>query len=85
MMRTGTLLDTLINHLVDDLGEPTQTLTSLDRLAGATGQDADDVRLAPTELVKSGDARVQRGEETADAERLEAHRRFRLVKERELP
>ncbi|MFJ6994481.1 DUF6042 family protein [Streptomyces sp. NPDC003090] len=35
--------------------------------------------LALAELVKSGDARVQRGEEPADAERLEAHRRFRLV------
>lgn len=78
-MRTGPLLDTLIGHLVDDLGEPTEILTSLDRLAAATGQDVDDVRLALAELVKSGDARVQRGEEPADAERLEAHRRFRLV------
>ncbi|MFD8902504.1 DUF6042 family protein [Streptomyces ardesiacus] len=78
-MRTGPLLDTLIDHLVDDLGEPTEILTSLDRLAAATGQDVDDVRLALAELVKSGDSRVQRGEEPADAERLEAHRRFRLV------
>ncbi|GGS94552.1 DUF6042 family protein [Streptomyces cinerochromogenes] len=50
----------------------------MDRLAAATGQ-GDDVRLALAELVKSGDARVQRGEEPPDAERLEAHRRFRLV------
>ncbi|MEW2527974.1 DUF6042 family protein [Streptomyces sp. NPDC047071] len=78
-MRTGPLVDTLINHLADDLGEPEETLTSLDRLATATGQDVDDVRLALAELVESGDARVQRGEEPADAERLEAHRRFRLV------
>ncbi|WP_240509893.1 DUF6042 family protein [Streptomyces malaysiense] len=78
-MRTGPLLDTLSDHLVDDLGEPAETLTSLDRLAAATGQDVDDVRLALAELVKSGDARVQRGEEPADAERPEAHRRFRLV------
>lgn len=78
-MRTGPLVDTLIDHLVDDLGEPAETLTSLDRLAAATGQDVDDVRLALAELVESGDARVQRGEEPADAERLEAHRRFRLV------
>ncbi|MFD5748980.1 DUF6042 family protein [Streptomyces sp. NPDC127033] len=76
---TGPLLDTLIDHLVDDLGEQTETLTSLDRLAAATDQDVYDVRLALVELVKSGDARVQRGEEPADAERLEAHRRFRLV------
>ncbi|MEU9463753.1 hypothetical protein ACIQCQ_37670 [Streptomyces sp. NPDC088394] len=27
----------------------------------------------------SGDAQVQRGQELADAERLEAHQRFRLV------
>ncbi|QCX73847.1 hypothetical protein C9F11_00720 [Streptomyces sp. YIM 121038] len=78
-MRTGPLVDTLINHLADDLGEPEETLTSLDRLATATGQDVDDVRLALAELVESGDARVQRGQEPADAERLEAHRRFRLV------
>ncbi|MFC7220365.1 DUF6042 family protein [Streptomyces polyrhachis] len=78
-MRTGPLLATLIDHLVSDLGEPTETLTSLDRLAAATGQDVDDVRFALAELVKSGDARVQRGQEPADAERLEAHRRFRLV------
>ncbi|MEU4081271.1 hypothetical protein DEJ45_00100 [Streptomyces venezuelae] len=78
-MRTGPLLDALIDHLIGDLGEPAETLTSLDRLAAATGQDVDDVRLALAELVSSGDARVQRGEEPADAERLEAHRRFRLV------
>ncbi|MEU1711077.1 DUF6042 family protein [Streptomyces sp. NPDC005706] len=54
-------------------------LTSLDRLAAATSQDADDVRIALTELVASGDARVQRGQESADAERLEAHHCFRLV------
>ncbi|MFJ3581713.1 DUF6042 family protein [Streptomyces sp. NPDC090127] len=78
-MRTGPLVNTLIVHLVDDLGEPTETLTSLDRLAAATDQDVDDVRLALAELVKSGNATVQRGEEPADAERLEAHRRFRLV------
>ncbi|MFC8175232.1 DUF6042 family protein [Streptomyces sp. NPDC057325] len=78
-MRTGPLLDTLIDHLIEDLGEPAETLTSLDRLAAATGQDVDDVRLALAELVKSGDARIQRGQEPADAERLEAHRRFRLV------
>lgn len=78
-MRTGPLVNTLINHLVDDLGEPEETLTSLDRLAAATGQDVDDVRLALAELVESGDAHVQRGQERADAERLEAHRRFRLV------
>ncbi|MEU5090582.1 DUF6042 family protein [Streptomyces sp. NPDC021356] len=79
MMRTGPLVDGLISHLVDDLGEPQEILTSLDRLAAATSQDADDVRIALTELVASGDARVQRGQEPADAERLEAHQRFRLV------
>ncbi|WP_031487965.1 DUF6042 family protein [Streptomyces bicolor] len=52
---------------------------SLERLAAATSQDADDVRIALAELVQSGDARVQRGQEPADAERLEAHQRFRLV------
>ncbi|MEU5836331.1 DUF6042 family protein [Streptomyces diacarni] len=78
-MRTGPLVNTLINHLVDDLGEPQEALTSLDRLAAATGQDVDDVRLALTELVHSGDAHVQRGQESADAERLEAHQRFRLI------
>ncbi|GAA4803215.1 DUF6042 family protein [Streptomyces ziwulingensis] len=78
-VHTGPLLDTLIDHLVDDLGEPAETLTSLDRLAAATGQDVGDVRLALAGLVRSGDARVQRGEEPADAERLAAHRRFRLV------
>ncbi|MEW2257972.1 DUF6042 family protein [Streptomyces sp. NPDC047869] len=65
--------------MVDDLGEPQEILTSLDRLAAATSQDADDVRIALTELVASGDAQVQRGQEPADAERLKAHQRFRLV------
>jgi hypothetical protein len=78
-MRTGPLVDGLIKHLVDDLGEPQEVLTSLDRLAVATGRDADDVRLALVELVESGDARVQRGQEQADAARLEGHQRFRLV------
>lgn len=81
--RTGPLLDTLIDHLVSDLGEPAETLTSLDRPAAATGQDVDDVRLALVELVKSGDTRVQRGEEPADAERPETHRRFRPVMDAE--
>ena len=78
-MRTGPLVDALINYLVDDLAEPQEVLTSLDRLAAATGRDADDVRLALTALVQAGDAQVYRGQEQADAERLEAHRRFRLV------
>ncbi|MEU2282379.1 DUF6042 family protein [Streptomyces sp. NPDC013178] len=78
-LRTGPLVDGLIDHLVGDLGEPQEILTSLDRLAAATSQDADDVRIALTELVGSGDAQVQRGQEPADAERLEAHQRFRLV------
>lgn len=77
-MRTGPLVDTLIDYLLNDLGEPEETLTSLDRLAAATDQDVDDVRIALAELVESGDARLQRGEVPADAERLEAHRRFRL-------
>ncbi|MFJ1961833.1 DUF6042 family protein [Streptomyces massasporeus] len=78
-MRTGPLVDGLINHLVDDLGEPQEILTSLDRLAAATSKDVDDVRIALTELAAFGDAQVQRGQELADAERLEAHQRFRLV------
>ncbi|MFI2644191.1 DUF6042 family protein [Streptomyces sp. NPDC018610] len=78
-LRTGPLVDALINHLVDDLGEPREILTSLDRLAAAASQDADDVRIALAELVQSGDAQVQRDQEPADAERLEAHQRFRLV------
>ncbi|MEU5019235.1 DUF6042 family protein [Streptomyces angustmyceticus] len=41
--------------------------------------DADDVRIAFAELVEAGDAQVRRGQEQADAERLEAHQRFRLV------
>ncbi|MEU0048140.1 DUF6042 family protein [Streptomyces werraensis] len=45
-MRTGPLVDILIDHLSDGLGEPQEVLISLDRLAAATGQDADDVRLA---------------------------------------
>lgn len=34
-MRTGPLVDGLITYLVDDLGEPQEVLTSLDRLAAA--------------------------------------------------
>ncbi|MGW7642953.1 DUF6042 family protein [Streptomyces bobili] len=48
-LRTGPLVDGLIEHLGDDLGEPQEVLTSLDRLATATGRDADDVRIALTE------------------------------------
>ncbi|MFD4955194.1 DUF6042 family protein [Streptomyces sp. NPDC058451] len=77
-MRTGPLVETLIDYLLNDLGEPEETFTSLDRLAAAMDQDVDDVRIALAELVESGDAQLQRGEEPADAERLEAHRRFRL-------
>ncbi|MFE2293407.1 DUF6042 family protein [Streptomyces sp. NPDC059452] len=77
--RTGPLVDGLVHHLAEELGGPEETLTSLDRLAAATGLDADDVRIALAELVESGDAQVRRGEEQADAERLEAHRRFRLI------
>lgn len=73
------LVNTLIDHLVGGLGEPQEILTSLDRLAAATSQDADDVRLALAELVETGDARVYRGAEPADVEGLEAHQRFRLV------
>ncbi|MDX3092921.1 hypothetical protein [Streptomyces sp. ME02-6978a] len=39
-MRTDPLVYGLIGHLVDDLGGPEEILTSLDRLADATGQDA---------------------------------------------
>ncbi|MFI5828476.1 DUF6042 family protein [Streptomyces sp. NPDC051578] len=78
-MRTGPLVGGLIDHLADDLGEPHEVLTSLDRLAAATSQDVDDVRLALAELVQAGDAQVQRGQEPADVERLEAHQRFRLI------
>ncbi|EGG49061.1 DUF6042 family protein [Streptomyces griseoaurantiacus] len=52
-MRTDPLVYGLIGHLVDDLGGPEEILTSLDRLADATGQDADDVRLALAKLVRS--------------------------------
>ncbi|HUR08937.1 MAG TPA: DUF6042 family protein, partial [Nonomuraea sp.] len=78
-MWIGPLVNELVHHLVDDLGEPPEILTSLDRLAAATGRDADDVRLALAEFVESGDARVWRGQEPADAQRLAAHQRFRLV------
>ncbi|CAM5486772.1 hypothetical protein GCM10010329_68320 [Streptomyces spiroverticillatus] len=78
-MRTGTLAHSLIDHLADDLGAPEEALTSLDRLAAATGRDADTVRTALTELTQSGDARVRRGDEPADTEDLAAHRRFRLL------
>ncbi|WP_190087035.1 DUF6042 family protein, partial [Streptomyces longisporoflavus] len=78
-MRTAPLVNTLIDHLIHDLGKPQELLTSLDRLAAATDQNADDIRLALTEFVESGDARLLRGQEPADAERLAAHQRFRLV------
>lgn len=42
--------------MVDDLGEPQEILTSLDQLAAATCQDAEGVRIALAELVRSGDA-----------------------------
>ncbi|MYR74200.1 hypothetical protein GTW49_18435 [Streptomyces sp. SID4925] len=79
IMRTGPLVDVLVNHLIDDLGEPPEILTSVDRLACATGQDVNDLRLALAELVKSDDATILRGQEPADAERLETHHRFRLI------
>lgn len=79
MMRTGPLVNGLTTYLVDDLGERQEVLTSLDRLAAATGRDADDVRIALAELVEAGDAQVHRVQEQADVERLEVHQRFRLV------
>ncbi|MFG3429453.1 DUF6042 family protein [Streptomyces californicus] len=72
-------LDVLVNHLIDELGEPQEILTSLDRLADATGQDVSDVRLAVAELVQCDDARILRGQASADPERLEPHHRFRLI------
>ncbi|MFF4096688.1 DUF6042 family protein [Streptomyces sp. NPDC001834] len=78
-LRTGPLVDGFITHLVDDLGEPQEVLTSLDRLAAATGRGADDARIAVSELVQAGDALVYRGQEPADVERLDTHQRFRLV------
>ncbi|MFE9240520.1 DUF6042 family protein [Streptomyces sp. NPDC007007] len=66
IMRTGPLVDVLVNHLIDELGEPQEILTSLDRLAVA-------------ELVQCDDARILRGQESADPERLEPHHRFRLI------
>ncbi|USA05462.1 DUF6042 family protein [Streptomyces lydicamycinicus] len=59
-MRTGPLVNGLTTYLVDDLGERQEVLTSLDRLAAATGRDADDVRIALAELVEAGDAQVHR-------------------------
>ncbi|MFH8392191.1 DUF6042 family protein [Streptomyces sp. NPDC018036] len=70
---------TLIDHLVDDLSEPPEILTSLDRLAAAASREADDVRPVLAELAESADAQVYRGREAADVERLEAPQRFRLV------
>lgn len=78
-MRSDPLVAGLIGHLVDDLGEPPELLTSLDRLAAATGQPAADIRVAIAELGQACDAQVYQGQEPADVERLEAHRRFRLV------
>ncbi|WP_318212202.1 DUF6042 family protein [Streptomyces sp. SJL17-1] len=77
--RAAPFVNGLITYLVDELGEPGEVLTSLDRLSIATAHDADDVRLALAELVDAGDAQVQRGQEQADVERLETHQRFRLV------
>ncbi|MFJ6810946.1 DUF6042 family protein [Streptomyces anulatus] len=79
IMRTGPLVDVLVNHLIDELGEPQEILTSLDRLASATGQDVNDLRLAVTELVQCDDAKILRGQDPADPERLEPHHRFRLI------
>ncbi|WP_097914178.1 DUF6042 family protein [Streptomyces sp. b84] len=79
IMRTGPLVDVVVNHLIDELGEPQEIFTSLDRLAGATGQDVNDLRLAVTELVQCDDAKVLRGQDPADPERLEPHHRFRLI------
>ncbi|MFH9467317.1 DUF6042 family protein [Streptomyces clavifer] len=76
-LRTGPLVDILLNYL-GELGDPQEVRTSLDRLAAATGLPADDVRIAVAELVKDGDARVQRGREPADADAWRAHCRFRL-------
>ncbi|KAA6215647.1 DUF6042 family protein [Streptomyces filamentosus] len=73
------LVNNLTGHLIDRLGAPKEILTSLDRLAAATGQEVGDVRHALLELVKSDDARVYRGEEPAESASLEAHQRFRLV------
>lgn len=63
IMRAEPLVNTLINHLVDDLGEPPEILTSLGRLADATGQDVNDLRLDLSELVQSDDAKILRGQE----------------------
>ncbi|MER6239085.1 DUF6042 family protein [Streptomyces clavifer] len=79
IMRTGPLVDVLVNHLIDELGEPPEILTSLDRLARATGQDVNDLRLAVAELVQCDDAKILRGQHPADPGRLEQHHRFRLI------
>jgi hypothetical protein len=51
----------LTRRVDDDLSEPQEVLTFLDRMEVASSRDADDVRLALVELVESGDAWMQRG------------------------
>ncbi|MET9777836.1 DUF6042 family protein [Streptomyces sp. NPDC006367] len=68
------------NHVLPRQGfPPTMRISPLDRLAAATGQNTDDVRVTLTELVKSGDAQARHGQEPADTVRLATHRRLRPV------
>ncbi len=78
-MRTGPLLDTLIDHLVNDLGEPAESLTSLDRLAAATGpgRRRRPARSRGTREIRRRPCPARRGAGRRGAPG--AHRRFRLV------
>lgn len=71
----------LINYLDDDLNQPAEVFTSVDRLAKAIDVSEDDVRHALGRLFREGEARFERGAEHAQVllEDLANHERFHLV------
>ncbi|MFI0929719.1 DUF6042 family protein [Streptomyces sp. NPDC021012] len=77
----GPAEEALIGYLKDDLNEPAEVFTSVDRLAKAIELGEGDVRHALGQLCREGEARLERGAERAQIllEDLKDHERFHLV------
>ncbi|WP_329375902.1 DUF6042 family protein [Streptomyces sp. NBC_01351] len=78
---SGSAESTLLNYLTDDLGQPGEVFTSVDRLAEASKLSEDDVRYALGRMIHENDVRLERGSPRAQVnlDDLKNHERFHLV------
>ncbi|MFG2978389.1 DUF6042 family protein [Streptomyces sp. NPDC048331] len=71
----------VLTYLTDDLGQPDEVFTSVDRLARASKVCEDDIRYALGRMIEENDARLERGtpRSQVNLDDLENHERFHLV------